>query len=33
VIAVVIVVLDEGPDPGFEITGQIVVFEQYPAFQ
>jgi hypothetical protein len=28
-----IVVIDEGLDPSFEITGQIVVLEQDPVFQ
>ena len=30
VVAFVVVVLDEGPDLAFEITGQIVVFQQDP---
>ena len=30
VVTLVVVVLDEGPDLAFEITGQIVVFQQNP---
>ena len=33
VVAVVIVVLDEGLDLVFQITGQIIVFKQYPVLQ
>ena len=33
VIALMIVVLDEGIDLGFEIAGQIVIFQQYPVLQ
>ena len=33
VVALVIVVVDEGGDGLFQLAGQIVVFEKYPAFQ
>jgi hypothetical protein len=33
VITLMIVVLDEPIDLGFEITGQIVIFQQYPVLQ
>lgn len=28
VVALVVVVIDEGPDPTFEIAGQVIVFQQ-----
>ena len=33
VVAPVVVVLDEGAELGFEITGQIIVLEQDPVLQ
>lgn len=33
VIALVVIVLDEGPDLVFEVTGQVVVFQQHTVLQ
>ena len=33
VIALVVVVLDEGPDLVFEVTGQVIVLQQNTVFQ
>lgn len=33
VVSLVIVVLDEGLDVGFEVAGQEVVFQQYPVLE
>lgn len=32
-VAAVVVMLDEGSDLPFEISRQVIVFEQYPVFQ
>ena len=32
-VAVVVVVLDEAPDLRFEITGQVIVLQQYPVLE
>jgi hypothetical protein len=33
VAALVIVMLDEGPDLGLEVTGQVVILQQHPVLQ
>ncbi len=33
VMALVVIVLDEGPDLVFEVTGQVVVFQQHTVLQ
>ena len=32
-VAVVVVVLDEAPNLRFEITGQVIVLQQYPVLE